>query len=144
MAELWPMLLSAQNNSHGIPDKLIELKRQEMKTVKADAEKMQKFQSNIQNIQETLKKGNQLYTILLYMSIQHTFQAEETKEKKQKLDRKDPSGEEKTETGEKGKETEEEAEADRRNDQEVGIENINIDLDPVKGTLETLRLSLIY
>jgi len=53
------MLLSAQSNAHGIPDKLIELKRQEMETVKADAEKMQKFQSNIQNIQETLKKGRE-------------------------------------------------------------------------------------
>merc|ERR1711990_1248586 len=59
MAELWPMLLSAQSNAHGIPDKLIELTRQEMETVKADAEKMQKFQSNIQNIQETLKKGRE-------------------------------------------------------------------------------------
>ena len=84
MAELWPMLLSAQSNAHGIPDKLIELKRQEMETVKADAEKMQKFQSNIQNIQETLKKGNQLYKKLLDMRIQHTFQVAKTKEKKQK------------------------------------------------------------
>lgn len=56
MAELWPMLVSAQSNPHGIPEKLIEMKRQELEVVKADAEKMQQFQSNIQNIAETLKK----------------------------------------------------------------------------------------
>jgi hypothetical protein len=42
MAELWPMLVSATKNPHGIPDKLIELKRQEM--VKEDAAKMKKIQ----------------------------------------------------------------------------------------------------
>merc|ERR1711990_1163488 len=56
MAELWPMLVSATKNPHGIPDKLIELKRQEMEMVKEDAAKMKKFQSNIENIQEALKK----------------------------------------------------------------------------------------
>jgi len=56
MAELWPMLISATKNPHGIPDKLIEIKRQEMEMVKEDAEKMKKFQSNIENIQEALKK----------------------------------------------------------------------------------------
>merc|ERR1712142_56174 len=56
MAELWPMLVSAMQNKNGIPEKLIEMKKQEMEQNRADKETMQKFQKNIDQIQESIKK----------------------------------------------------------------------------------------
>ena len=61
MAELWPMLVSAMQNKNGIPEKLIEMKKQEMEQNRADKETMQKFQKNIDQIQESIKKGNRKY-----------------------------------------------------------------------------------
>jgi len=56
MAELWPMLVSAMQNKNGIPDKLIEMKKAEMEQNRADKETMQKFQKNIDVIQDQIKK----------------------------------------------------------------------------------------
>ena len=64
MAELWPMLVSAMQNKNGIPDKLIEMKKAEMEQNRADKETMQKFQKNIDVIQDQIKKGNLNYFAL--------------------------------------------------------------------------------
>ena len=59
MAELWPMLVSAMQNPNGIPEKLIEQKKAELLENRADKATMQKFQKNIDQIQETIKKGTE-------------------------------------------------------------------------------------
>lgn len=70
MAELWPMLVSAMNNKNGIPEKLIEMKKQEMEQNRADKETMLKFQTNIDQIHESIKKGFQdAYFCKRYVSI---------------------------------------------------------------------------
>jgi len=56
MGELWPMLVSAMKNPHGIPDSLIEAKRAEMEANKTDEKKMAEFQSNIETIKDQLAK----------------------------------------------------------------------------------------
>jgi len=56
MGELWPMLVSAMKNPHGIPDALIEAKRAEMEANKTDEKKMAEFQSNIETIKDQLAK----------------------------------------------------------------------------------------
>jgi len=56
MAELWPMLVSAMGNKNGIPEQLIEMKKLELEQNRADKETMQKFQKNIDQIQESIKK----------------------------------------------------------------------------------------
>ena len=60
MAELWPMLVSAMQNVNGIPQQLIDLKKAEMEQNRADKETMEKFQNNIENITEALKKGQKI------------------------------------------------------------------------------------
>ena len=65
MAELWPMLVSAMQNKNGIPEQLIEMKKQEMEQNRADKETMQTFQKNIDQIQESLKKGWEKYLRLV-------------------------------------------------------------------------------
>ena len=50
MGELWPMLVSAMKNTHGIPDQLIAEKRAEMEKEKSEGEKMKEFQNNIETI----------------------------------------------------------------------------------------------
>ena len=58
------MLVSAMQNKNGIPDKLIEMKKAEMEQNRADKETMQKFQKNIDVIQDQIKKGNLNYFAL--------------------------------------------------------------------------------
>ena len=64
MGELWPMLVSAMNNPHGIPDQLIAEKRAEMEKEKSEGEKMKEFQNNIETIKARVLNKIKYYFFL--------------------------------------------------------------------------------
>jgi len=88
MGELWPMLMSAMKNPHGIPDQLIAEKRAEMEKEKSEGEKMKEFQSNIETIKDQLKKDRKSKSPERSMEKRDSRDTRENRDDRKRDDRK--------------------------------------------------------